>query len=198
MFNNLLILNSTSVWGILLRFAINLVFLIVLIGIIYFRYSKKEKFLFTFFLIGIIVFLVCSIMKEFDIGIGMAFGLFAIFGILRLRTRNFGVKDMAYLFTTIGISVINALGMLVLPFIGILIINIIVLLSTLILEEVLIRNMFQKHTILYDNLELLNPANRQKLLKDVSARTGQKVFKVKIRKTDFKKEVAELDIFFKE
>jgi hypothetical protein len=38
----------------------------------------------------------------------MAIGLFAVFTILRFRTRNFSLKDMSYIFTTIGISVINS------------------------------------------------------------------------------------------
>ena len=67
MFDDSMIIHSTSIWGILARFGVNLIILIILIGFLYFRYSKKEKFMFTFFLIGIIVFLVSSIMKKVDI-----------------------------------------------------------------------------------------------------------------------------------
>jgi predicted MFS family arabinose efflux permease len=198
MSDNLSIFSSDTVWGILARFGINLVFLVILIGFIYFRYSKKEKFLFTFFLIGIVVFLVSSIMKRIDIGLGLAFVLFAIFGILRLRTRNFSIKDMAYLFASIGISVINSLGMLVLPVSGILVINVMILLSSLALELFLMKNNFKKHTIVYDEIDLLLPENKDKLLADVSSKTGRDIIKVKIRKIDFKKDTAELDIFFKD
>ena len=76
--DNSLILSSDTVWGILLRFSINVVFIIVLVWVIYFRYTKKEKFLFTFFLIGVVVFFVSSIMRRVDIGLGLAFGLFAL------------------------------------------------------------------------------------------------------------------------
>lgn len=198
MTDNSLILSNDTVWGILLRFSINLAFLVVLIGVIYFRYSKKEKFLFTFFLIGIVVFFVSSIMKRVDIGLGLAFGLFAIFGILRLRTRNFSVKDMSYLFATIGLSVINSLGMVVLPLTGILVINIIILISAFILEKFLCINMFAKHTIVYDKLDLLKPENQNKLLKDVSARTGRTILRIEIQKVDYKREIAELQLYFKE
>jgi hypothetical protein len=198
MTNNSIILNADTVWGILLRFAINVLFLIVLIGVIYFRYTKKEKFLFTFFLIGIVVFFVSSIMKKIDIGIGLAFGLFAIFGILRLRTRNFSVKDMAYLFASIGLSVINALGMVVLPLTGILIINVIIILSAFLLEQFLSVNLFLKHSIVYDKLELLKPENQHRLMKDLSARTGRNILRISIEKIDYKRDTADLDIFFRE
>jgi len=196
--DNSFILSSGSVWVILLRFAINMIFLILLLGPIYFRYTKKEKFLFTFFLIGIVVFFVASIMKRVDIGLGLAFGLFAIFGILRLRTRNFSVKDMAYLFATIGLSVINALGLQVLSLIGVLIINIIILISAFVLEKILNTNNYVKHSIVYDNLRFLKPENRQKLIKDISVRTGRNILRISVQRIDFKRDTADLDIYFKD
>jgi hypothetical protein len=198
MTDQLTILTSDNVWGILTRFSINLICIIILLVFIYFRYSKKEKFLFTFLVIGIIVFFVSSIMKRVDIGLGLAFGLFAIFGILRLRTRNFSLKDMAYLFATIGLSVINSLGLIVLQFVGVMMINFIILLSVFLLERFLCVNMFLKHTIIYENLIFLRPDNRKMLLDDLSARTGLNIFKIRIQKIDYKKEIAELDIFYKE
>ena len=190
--------NSPSVWGILIRFAITLVFLFVLIAVIYFRYSKKEKFLFTFFLIGIIVFFICSMLKGVDIAIGMGLGLFAIFTILRFRTRNFSLKDMAYIFTVIGISVINSVNMPGFPFFGFLIINSIIVLAAFVLEEVTLKNSFDKQSIIYDELELLKPGNKHKLLKDLSSRTGQTILRIKIVKVDFKRDTAELEIYYKE
>jgi hypothetical protein len=190
--------NSMSIGGVLIRFAMDMIVLFILIRSLYFRYSKKENFLFTFFLIGIIVFFVCSMMKTIDIGIGMGFGLFAIFSILRFRTRNFSIKDMAYIFTTIGVSVVNSLSMPKYPIIGVIIINIIVLLAVFILEEYLKRNEFSKYSIFYDNIELLKPASRNKLLKDISVKTGRDVLKISIRNVDYKRQVAYLDIYYKE
>jgi hypothetical protein len=190
--------NSPTVWGILIRFIITLAFLFILIAVIYFRYSKKEKFLFTFFLIGIIVFFICSMLKGVDIAIGMGLGLFAIFTILRFRTRNFSLKDMAYIFTVIGISVINSVNMPGFPFYGFLIINSIIVLAAFVLEEVTLKNSFDKQSIIYDELELLKPGNKHKLLKDLSSRTGQTILRIKIVKVDFKRDTAELEIYYKE
>jgi hypothetical protein len=190
--------HSSTVWGVLIRFMINLIFLFILVRMLYFRYSKKEKFMFTFFLIGVSVFFICSMLKDTEIQIGMGLGLFAIFSILRFRTRNFSVKDMAYTFTTIGISVINSVNMKSFPFIGFLIINFIIILSVFILEEYLVKNMFSKYSIYYGNLELLKPGSNNKLIKDLSSKTGLDIFRVKIRNIDFTREVAHLEIYFKE
>jgi hypothetical protein len=132
------------------------------------------------------------------IEIGMAVGLFAIFTILRLRTRNFSVKDMAYIFTTIGLSVINSLKLVGFPLLGVLIINLLVIGSAFILEEFLVKNASESHEISYENLELLKPDKKQKLIKDISNLTGKEILKVKIRRVDYKRKVAELDIFYKE
>jgi hypothetical protein len=190
--------HSQTIWGILIRFALNLISLMILIRVLYFRYSKKEKFMFTFFLIGIIVFFICALLKDIGMGLGLGFGLFAIFSILRFRTRNFSVKDMAYIFTTIGISVINSMNMTEVPIFGYLIINFIIIISVFILEEHLKKNMFRKYSIFYDNLELLKPGNNHKLIKDLSSRTGLKVLRVKIRNLDLKRNVAEVEVYYKE
>lgn len=189
--------NSMTIWGVLVRFGFNMVFLFILNRVLYFRYSKKENFMFTFFLIGITVFFICAMLKDIKIEIGIGLGLFAIFQILRFRTRNFSVKDMAYIFTTIGISVINAVNTSF-PFIGYLIINFLIVLSVFVLEEHLRRNTFSKYSISYDNLDLLRPGNNHKLIKDLSAKTGLNIIKVKIRNIDLKRRIAEIDVYFKE
>ena len=62
--DNFFNLNNPDFYGILIRFVINLAFLIVLIRVIYFKYTKKKKFLFTFFMLGITVFFISSMLKS--------------------------------------------------------------------------------------------------------------------------------------
>ncbi len=190
--------NSMTLGGVLLRFLVNLIFLFILVQLLYFRYSKKEKFLFTFFLIGVTVFFICSMLKDIKIEIGIGLGLFAIFQILRFRTRNFSVKDMAYIFTTIGISVINSINVPEFPLLGFILINVIIVTVVFVLEEYLRRNSFSKYSIYYGNLDLLKPGSNNKLIKDLSSKTGLDILKVKIRNIDYTREVAHLEIYFKE
>jgi hypothetical protein len=165
---------------------------------LYFRYSKKEKFLFTFFLIGIAVFFICTMLKDMSMAVGVGIGLFAIFSILRFRTRNFSVKDMAYIFTTIAIAVINSVNLTTFPFMGFVIINILIVGAAFILEEYLKRNSFSKYSIAYDNIDLLKPGSNHKLIKDLSSRTGHDILKVKIRNINLKRNIARLDVYFME
>ena len=48
-------------------------------------------------------------MNNIKLDLGFAFGLFAVFSILRYRTISIPLKEMTYLFLVIGIAVINAL-----------------------------------------------------------------------------------------
>jgi hypothetical protein len=196
--DNLFNLNNPDFFGIMIRFVINLIFLFILIRGIYFKYTKKEKFLFTFFLMGITVFFISSMLKSVFIEFGMAVGLFAIFAILRFRTRNFSLKDMSYIFTTIGISVINSLKLVGFPLLGVIIFNAIIVISAIILEEFSIKNNTVTHSIIYEDLELLKSTKKQKILKEISALTGKEILRIKIRRIDYKNKVALLDISYKD
>ena len=190
-------LNNPSFLGIMIRFAVNLFFLFILIRVVYFRYTKKEKFLFTFFLMGIMVFFICSILRSVFFDMGMAVGLFAIFAILRFRTRNFSIKDMAYIFTIIAISAINSFKLVGFPMLGVLIFNFIIIITAFILEEYLSHNKSDTYSVIYENLELLKPDKEQDLIKDISERTGKDIIKIKIIRVNYKKKSAVLDIFYK-
>jgi hypothetical protein len=198
MFDNLFNLNNPNFLGIMIRFVINLAVLFCLVKLVYFRYCRKEMFLFAFFLMGIMIFFIGSVLNAVFLEIGMAVGLFAIFTILRLRTTNVSIKDMSYMFTVIGISVINSLKLVGFPLLGIVIINAIIIVIAYLLEEFLLKNSSESHSIVYRNLDLLRQNKKQRLLKDISELTGKEVTKVKVRRVDYRSEIALLDIFYKE
>ncbi len=198
MFDDIFNLNNPNFLGIMFRFGINLIVLFILVRVVYFRYSRKEMFLFAFFLMGIMIFFIGSMLNAVFLEIGMAVGLFAIFTILRLRTTNVNIKDMAYMFTTIGISIINSLKLVGFPMLGVLIINGLIIFSAYILEEFLLKNTLETHTIVYKNLDMLKQTKKQRLLKDLSELTGKDVIKAKITRVDYKSEIAQIDIFYKD
>jgi hypothetical protein len=128
----------------------------------------------------------------------MAVGLFAVFTILRFRTRNFSLKDMSYIFTTIGISVINSLKLTGFPVLGVIIFNIIIIASAVILEEFTLRNNTISHSIIFDDLELLKTAKKQRILKELSLLTGKEIQRFKIRRINYKSKLALLDVSYRD
>ena len=216
MFTDFFNLNSPAFWTIIEKFIINLVFLFLLIRFVYYRYSKKEIYVFSLFLMGIVIFILGSMLplvfNSAYTQLGMAIGLFAIFTILRFRTRNLNVKDMAYFFTVIAISAVNSFKWVDFPVLGIFIFNFVIIISAYILELLLARKIqkdkkakkdkkgekekYSTHPIIYDNLEMLKPENKDDLIKNVAEITGLDVRKVRIKKVDYNKKTAELDIYY--
>lgn len=218
MFTDFFNLNSPLFWTIIQKFIINLVFLFLLIRIVYYRFSRKGIYVFSLFLMGIVIFVLGSMLPivfvadVFGGQLGMAVGLFAIFTILRFRTRNLSVKDMAYFFTVIAISAVNSFEWKNFPLLGIFIFNIIIILSAFISEILLARiatkdkkakkakksekEKFSTYPIIYNNLEMLKPQHKDDLIRNVAEITGLDVKKVSIKKVDYNKKTAELDIYY--
>jgi hypothetical protein len=194
---NLLLQNNT-IWNVMTRLLINLTVLFILVRVIYYRFSKKEEYLFSYFLMGIMIFLICAILGTIELKMGTALGLFAIFAIIRFRTVQYSVKDMTYVFIIIGISVINSQANIPPPIFGAIIINASILLITYLLEIFLWKKSLNRLKISYYDLELLKPGRKNELLKDLSNHTGQNIEKVIIKEINIGRGNAELEVFFRE
>ncbi len=190
-------LNVGDFWGVMVRFGITLIYLFILLRVIYFRYSKNDSSLFIFFSMGIMIFFLGTMMHVVYFEIGMAFGLFAIFHILRFRTKTFPVKDMAYMFTTIGLSLINSLKLIKFPLLGLLIFNTLIIISAYLLEISLFKYKTESYYLIYDNVELLKSDKKQKILNDLSIITGKNIFRFKIQSMNCRSKVARLEVFYK-
>ena len=183
--------------SLLIRFFVNLFVLIILIRVIYYRYSRKDEFLFSFLILGIIIFLIVSLLETIEVQMGMALGLFAIFAILRFRTKDLTVKEMTYIFTTIGVSVINSQAHIPPPILGAIVINSIIISAVFFLEVYLHGRATSSITVSYSNLDLLAPDRMNELLTDLSLQTRQDVKKVNILEIDIRKGSADLEVFYK-
>jgi hypothetical protein len=191
-------LHDNSLWNLLIRFLVNLGVLFILVGVIYYKFSRKEEYLFSLFLMGVMIFLICSILGSKDLGMGMAIGLFAIFAIIRFRTVSYSVKDITYVFIIIGISVTNSQANIPPHILGAAIVNLSILLITYLLEIYLQKKNLNKIMIIYYKLELLKPGRDKDLLKDLCRQTGQNIVKVIIQKVDIGRSNAELEVYYKE
>jgi hypothetical protein len=191
------ILLDNSLWNLLIRFFVNMAVLFIIVRVIYYKFSKKDEYLFSFILMGVMIFLVCSILGSVEVQMGMALGLFAIFAILRFRTVTYSVKDITYIFIIIGISVTNSQANIPPPIIGAALINLSIIFLTYFLEVYLEKNHLDKILIVYDKIELLRPGFKKDLLKDLSRHTGQNIEKCTIQKIDIEKGLAEVEVYFR-
>ena len=93
-----------------LRFLITLLFVSLLIALGSFKKENPKRNTYTYFVISTVVFFLCFTLNTIDLNLGMALGLFAIFGIIRYRTETIKAEEMTYLFAFIGLAVINSLA----------------------------------------------------------------------------------------
>jgi hypothetical protein len=152
---------------------------------------------FTFYLVGTVVFFLCFTLKKYEIDLGLALGLFAIFGILRYRTDPLKVKEMTYLFIVIGLSVINALSNKKMSYIEILTANAVVILMAYYLDRYWSRQKTASKDILYQSIDYIKPDQHELLKKDLEDKLGLEILKVEIGQIDFERQTVKVKIRYK-
>lgn len=185
-----------DVYKLLIRLGINFLFLTLIIRGIYYRISKRKDYLFTYYLLGSIVFFICFSLKKLDIDTGMGLGLFAIFSIIRYRTNPIAIKEMTYLFLVIGISVINALASKKISMVELGIINLFIFGMTYVLEYALLLKHETRKTIIFENIELIKHGREEELKKELESRTGLIINRIEVGKLNFLDDTAQVRIFY--
>ena len=179
----------------LFRFVLNTFFVFILIQFFYYRKSRRLDYYFTFILISISIFFLIFLLGSVKIKVGMALGLFAIFGIIRYRTETVPVREMTYLFVIISLSVINAIATN-LSYAEILTTNVIYVVSVWIVESFRGLTHVASKLILYDRVDNIHPHQRHELLEDLRNRTGLNILKVEVGAINFMQDTVMLKIYY--
>ena len=187
-----------DLWELLFKFFVNTAVLFVLIRMIYYPIHRKKDYLFTYFLFNILIFFLCVLLNSVKLSIGFAFGLFAIFGVLRYLTEQISIKDMTYLFAVITVAVINALASKKVSVAELLFTDGMILLVTFALERLWLTRHEAMKLLIYERIDLIKPANREGLFEDLRERLGVKVSRVEIGRIDLLRDTAQLRVFYYE
>ncbi len=180
----------------LLGFLVNFVVGLIIVRFIYYPRTKDKRFVFTYLTFSTVIYFVVSSMANITIGIGVGFGLFAIFRIVRYRTEPMPVREMTYLFVLMSLPVMNSSGMLQTAWPQLLIANAVIALVLWLLEkEWGFEYQLPRHVV-YEKIELIQPSRQAEMVADLEARTGRKVERVEVGKIDFLKDTADLRVYF--
>jgi len=183
---------------LLLRFSMNILIVVVIVRGLYYPLAKRKDYLFTFIMISTVVFLLCILLESVKLQLGFAFGLFAIFGILRYRTNAIPIKEMTYLFVIIGISVVNALANKKVSLAELLFTNLIILGIIYGIERLWLLRHESSKVVIYEKIDLIKPEKYELLKKDLEERTGLKINRIEIGRIDFLRDTAKLVIHYYE
>lgn len=182
----------------ILGFLLNLVVAIIIVRFIYYPITKDKRFVFTFMAFSTVIYFVLSLLVKSEIGVGVGFGLFAIFHFLRYRTDPVPIREMTYLFVIMALPVMNSSGMLQTNWTLLLLANGLVILTLWVLEKGWGFHYQSSRKIVYENIDLIVPSRRAELIADLEQRTGQKINSVTIGNIDFLHDTATLQVFFPE
>jgi hypothetical protein len=180
-----------------LRLLIDILSMIVLIRLIYYPVYRRSDHMFTFYMFNLTIFMITFLLAgKNSFSTGAAFGLFAVFSLLRYRTEDISARDMTYLFTVIALGLMTSVNKGTI--LEIAIINCVILFAAFLLDgNVLMKTEFVK-SIQYENIELIKPERNQELLEDLQRRTGLTIHKVSVGKIDFLRDTAIIKIYYYE
>lgn len=188
--------DSVSAVELLIRLLLNLVAITLLVRVIYYPLHRQKDYLFTFFLFNLLIFMMCLLLSTARIKLGFAFGLFAVFSIMRYRTVVIPIKEMGYFFTCVALGIFNALVSNEGNYALLLVANVLILLLVFVLDRYITLNHEQSKEILYERIDLIRPADRAALIADLVARTGLQVHRAEVVSIDFLKDTATISVFY--
>ena len=185
-------------FNLVFRFGFNLSIAFIIIKLIYHRNHNNNDFVFTYFMFNSLIFFFATILGSMTVNLGFAFGLFAVFAILRYRTDPIPIKEMTYLFIVITIGVINALSSSEVSYAELLFTNVALVGLTYFLETYWQNNLLVRHNVEYEIIENIKPENHEKLLLDLEDRTGFSIRHFEIGRINFLRDTIQIRIYCKD
>lgn len=185
-------------WPLLFRFGFDFAVLLVVVGLLYYRRAGDRDYAFTFLVFNPLVFFVCHLLSSVKLELGFAFGLFAVFSVLRYRTLTIPIKEMTYLFAVITLAIINALSNADVSYTELIFTNLVVVLLIGFLEYRWYSRALNSAEVQYERIDNIAPDQREELLEDLRHRTGLPIESVEILRTDFLRDTVRLKVYFRD
>lgn len=176
--------------------ALNLVVALLIVRGIYARGGQDRNYIFSFLALNTVVFFVLGLLTSVELSIGVGFGLFAIFSVLRYRTEETPIREMTYLFVLLALPVMNAVLMPTGALLQLLLANGVVVAVLFALERGWGFRFETSSRVTYERIDLIQPARYAELLADLRARTGLPVKRAVVGRLDFLRDSAEVTVYY--
>lgn len=173
-------------WSVIGRLVLNIGAVFILCRFIYYpRMRGSHEYLFTYIATSTIIFIVCILLSQVRVEMGIALGLFAVFSVIRFRTMQASPRELSYLFVSLGLALMNALVPPETATIRLIVNNLLILAIIWISDYFLFRDQGVAKMINYDRLDLLEESKRQEMEADLKMRFGiEHIRKIQIGNID--------------
>jgi hypothetical protein len=175
----------TELTNFMLGAGFNLAVALLIVRFIYYPITQDKKYIFTFLAFNTVIYFVLGLLTSSNLGVGVGFGLFAIFSVLRYRTDELPIREMTYLFIIIALSQLLAANGAIVTLLYLL-------------EKGFGFHFEASKKITYEKIELITPANQAQLLADLRQRTGLPVKRAEVGHIDFLHDTVEIRIYYDE
>ena len=176
----------------------NFVVAAIIVRFIYYPVKQSRQYVFTFLAFNTMLFFVLGFASQIEISVGMGFGLFAIFSILRYRTNPIPIREMTYLFVITALPVMNSVFFTQGFQWEIILANLVVVFILAILEKEWGFHYLAHKTVVYENIELVRPDRYNELFADLMKRTGLDIRRFEVGKINYLNDTAQIKIYFED
>lgn len=181
-----------------LGFLMNLLVALVIVRGIYYPAQHDRNNVFTFLAFNSVIYFVMTFLANAQLSVGVGFGLFAIFSVLRYRTGEISTREMTYLFILIALPVMNSVLMSNSSWSILLASNVTIMAVLYALEQGWGFTYENSKPVKYDRLDLIAGGQQEALLADLRQRTGLPVERCEIGKINLIDDTADLVVYFGE
>lgn len=190
MFLETALFDQAALLSLVARFALDLVVVVIIVHLIYFRAKPDGNFAFTFYVLNVLVFFVSYLMVGIDIGVGFAFGLFALFTIIRYRSVTLPVKEMSYLFAIVTVAIVNGLSQLGFSWSEVLFVDAAIIGTIWLLDRMWLPAQMGQEYLVYEKIQNVRPDANETLIADLRARTGLDIKSAQVGRLNFLNDTA--------
>ena len=168
-----------------LRLAVDLLFLAALL-FMFFRRHRRRDLVMSFACFNIGFFVVLSVIFSVEIGLAVAFGLFAVLSIVRLRSEPYSNIELGYYFISLALALVNGITLAEIEFA--LLLNAIVVATAAAMDRPTFVEGVERRQIVLDSVYRDDEAVRTAL----ASRISSNVVDVSISEVDYVRETTRL------
>ncbi len=176
---------------ILLALPVNLMAIAVLAYAIYFRRHRRADLMFAFVALNVGVFAISALMFNQQVELAMAFGLFAVLSIIRLRSDEISQREVGYYFVSLALGLVNGIGagtpIASIPLTALL------LVTMYVADHPRLAAGVERRTLLLDTVH----GTDEELRADLQRRLNGQVLRVKVSDVDYVRETMAVDVRYR-
>lgn len=180
---------------LLLRFAIDVIAVLLLVFGMYYRRHHDKELVTTAVMFNFAAFAVLVILSSVEFGVAAGFGLFAILALFRLRSEQFNKIEISYFFASVAVALVCSVQGTTLPLVVAVVAFL--LLGAYVLDHPRVLHSVDGVKITLDKIDHRALSDIAATQADLGNRLGVDVIYYQIKSFDYVNETARINVFYR-